>query len=336
MRIDLKVFFMQLVSAPVAHLFPGLPAGAASGMIAAICKGDNVSIASMTGFARTSGAVGDFLWTWELKSVNGRSLDVRCRVPQGFEAMDGAVRQAAAEHFKRGNLSVNLSVDEVASRGRLTVNRGALDQILALVGEMQGRLDAHPPSIDGLLGLKGVLEIETPPVDEETLHQRQMAIESGLKQAMTELGAMRRVEGTRMAGIVLSHLDEVERLRLAAVATAGAQPANIRQRLEEQLKQLMPEGVPVDPDRLVQELALIAGRADVREEIDRLAAHVAAARDLIAKGGAVGRKLDFLCQEFNREANTLCSKAADLALTNLGIELKAAIEQLREQIQNIE
>ncbi|WP_374655104.1 YicC/YloC family endoribonuclease [Dongia sp.] len=290
----------------------------------------------MTGFARTSGAVGDFLWTWELKSVNGRSLDVRCRVPQGFEAMDGAVRQAAAEHLKRGNLSVNLSVDEIASRGRLTVNREALDQILDLVGEMKGRVDAAPPSLDGLLGLKGVLEIDTPPVDEATMVERQRAIEAGLRQAMAELGAMRRVEGARLAGMILSHLDEVERLRVAAVATASAQPGNIRQRLEEQLKQLIPEGVPVDPERLVQELAIIAGRADVREEIDRLAAHVEAARDLIAKGGAVGRKLDFLCQEFNREANTLCSKAADLALTNLGIELKAAIEQLREQIQNIE
>ena len=305
-------------------------------MIAALCKGDRVSIASMTGFARTSGAVGDFLWTWELKTVNGRSLDVRCRVPQGFEAMDGLVRQTATEHLKRGNLSANLTVDEVASRGRLTVNRAALNQVLALVGEMQGKLDARAPSLDGLLGLKGVLEVETPPVDADTMNQRQQAIEGGLRQAMAELGAMRRVEGARLAGMVLGHLDEVERLRVAAVATAGAQPINIRQRLEEQLKQLMPEGVPVDPERLVQELAIIAGRADVREEIDRLAAHVEAARDLIGKGGAVGRKLDFLCQEFNREANTLCSKAADLALTNLGIELKAAIEQLREQIQNIE
>jgi len=290
----------------------------------------------MTGFARTSGAVGDFLWTWELKSVNGRSLDVRCRVPQGFEAMDGLVRQAAAEHLKRGNLSANLTVDDVASRGRLTINRVALDQILALVGELQGRVDARPASLDGLLGLKGVLELETPPVEAETLVRRQQAIEAGLKQAMVELGAMRRVEGKRLAEVVGGHLDEVERLRQAAVGTAGAQPVNIRLRLEEQLRELMPEGVPVDPERLAQELAIVAGRADVREEIDRLAAHVAAARDLVKKGGAVGRKLDFLCQEFNREANTLCSKAADLALTNLGIELKAAIEQLREQIQNIE
>lgn len=293
-------------------------------------------IASMTGFARTSGAVGDFLWTWELKTVNGRSLDVRCRVPQGFEAMDGVVRQAAAEYLKRGNLTANLAVDDVASRGRLTINRSALDQILTLAGELRDKTDAQPATLDGLLGLKGVLELELPPVAADTLAKRQKAIEAGLKQAMTELGAMRRIEGKRLAEMVGDHLDEVEKLSIAATATAGAQPVNIRQRLEDQLRELMPGGIAIEPERLAQELAILAGRADVREEIDRLTAHVAAARELISKGGAVGRKLDFLCQEFNREANTLCSKAADLALTNLGIELKAAIEQLREQIQNIE
>ncbi len=290
----------------------------------------------MTGFARTSGAVGDFLWTWELKTVNGRSLDVRCRVPQGFETMDGIVRQAAAEYLKRGNLTANLTVDDVASKGRLTINRPALDQILTLAGELRGKIDAQPATLDGLLGLKGVLELEMPPVAADTLVQRQKAIEAGLKQAITELGVMRRVEGKRLAEMVVGHLDEVEKLRISATATAGAQPLNIRHRLEDQLRELMPEGIAIDPERLAQELAILAGRADVREEIDRLAAHVTSTRELITKGGPVGRKLDFLCQEFNREANTLCSKAADLALTNLGIELKAAIEQLREQIQNIE
>jgi uncharacterized protein (TIGR00255 family) len=309
-------------------------------MMAAGCNrglsGDHLSIASMTGFARTSGAVGDFLWTWELKSVNGRSLDVRCRVPQGFEALDALVRQVASEHLKRGNLAVNLSVDDVASRGRLAVNRVALDQVLALMSDLTGSVEAAPPRLDGILGLKGVLEIEIPAVAPEVMAARQKAIEAGLREAMLELGKMRRIEGGRLREVVFGHLDEVERLRLAAGESAGAQPANIRARLDAQIKELMPEGVAIDPERLAQELALMTGRADVREEIDRLSAHVAAARDLIGQGGAVGRKLDFLCQEFNREANTLCSKAADLALTNIGIELKAAIEQLREQIQNIE
>lgn len=298
--------------------------------------GEVLSIASMTGFARTSGAVGDFLWTWELKSVNGRSLDVRCRVPQGFESLDGLARQVAAEHLKRGNLAATLSVDDVSSRGRLAVNRPALDQILALMKELRGGIDAAPPTLDGILGLKGVLEIDIPALAPAVMTARQQAIELGLRQAMTELGAMRRVEGARMRDVVFTHLDEIERLRLAATETAGAQPVNIRTRLEEQIRGLMPDGIAVDPERLAQELALMVGRADVREEIDRLAAHVAATRELITQGGAVGRKLDFLCQEFNREANTLCSKASDLALTGIGIELKAAIEQLREQIQNIE
>jgi uncharacterized protein (TIGR00255 family) len=298
--------------------------------------GEALSIASMTGFARASGAVGDFLWTWELKSVNGRSLDVRCRVPQGFESLDGLARQVAAEQLKRGNLAATLSVDDVASRGRLAVNRPALDQILILMKELRSGIDAAPPSLDGILGLKGVLEIDVPAVTPEVMAARQKAIDAGLRQALTELGNMRRNEGNRLREVVFGHLDEVERLLAAATETAGAQPGNIRARLQEQLRELMPEGVAIDPDRLAQELALLAGRADVREELDRLTAHVAAARELIAQGGAIGRKLDFLCQEFNREANTLCSKAADLALTNIGIDLKAAIEQLREQIQNIE
>ncbi|WP_208109906.1 YicC/YloC family endoribonuclease [Dongia mobilis] len=290
----------------------------------------------MTGFARANGAVGEFLWTWELKSVNGRSLDVRCRVPQGFEALDGLARQVAAEFLKRGNLALTLGVDDVASRGRLAVNRPALDQILALMKELDGNVAAAQPSLDGILGLKGVLEIEVPQVDAELMATRQRAIEDGLRQAMCELDAMRRREGGRLREVVFAHLDEIERLTRAAAACAGAQPGQIRARLESQVKELMPDGIAVDPDRLAQEIALLAGRADVREELDRLHAHIGAARELIAAGGAVGRKLDFLCQEFNREANTLCSKASDLALTNIGIELKAAIEQLREQIQNIE
>jgi uncharacterized protein (TIGR00255 family) len=298
--------------------------------------GEALSIASMTGFARTSGAVGEFLWTWELKSVNGRSLDVRCRVPQGFEAVDALARQVAAEHLKRGNLAATLSVDDASSRGQVTVNSAALDQIMSLLKDMQGRIDAAPPSLDGILGLKGVLEIETPVLAPEIMAARQRAVETGLRQALKELGAMRQNEGSRLRDVVFGHLDEIERLRIAAAQSAGAQPTSIRARLEEQLRELMPEGIEIDPERLAQELALMTGRADVREEIDRLAAHVAATRELISQGGAVGRKLDFLCQEFNREANTLCSKASDLALTNIGIELKAAIEQLREQIQNIE
>jgi uncharacterized protein (TIGR00255 family) len=296
----------------------------------------SLPIASMTGFARAEGATGEFHWTWELKSVNGRNLDIRCRLPAGYEQIDGFVRSRAAESLKRGNLSVNLTVNDAASQGRLTVNREALEQVLAAANELAAKTKAEPPRLDGLLGLKGVLELEVPQLDEAEAARRNEALQQSFSRAVTGLEEMRRAEGKRLADLVLAHLEEIERLRRAAAASAGAQPLAIRQKLEKQIAELLQGLTPLPEERLAQEAALLAGKADVREELDRLAAHVGAARDLLRAGGAIGRKLDFLCQEFNREANTLCSKSADIGLTGLGIELKAAIEQLREQIQNIE
>ncbi|HVM83065.1 MAG TPA: YicC/YloC family endoribonuclease [Candidatus Binatia bacterium] len=295
-----------------------------------------MSIASMTGFARAEGAIGEFGWTWELKSVNGRNLDVRCRFPAGYEHLDGFVRAKVAEALKRGNLAVTLTIDDAASQGRLAVNREALDQVLGIAAELSGKVAAEPPRLDGLLGLKGVLDLVLPEIDEAETARRTEALQQGFGKAIGGLSEMRRSEGARLAALILAHLQEIERLRTAAAASAGAQPLAIRQKLERQFAELLQGLQPLNEDRLAQEAAVLAGKADVREELDRLAAHVAAARDLIAGGGAVGRKLDFLCQEFNREANTLCSKSADIGLTGIGIELKAAIEQLREQIQNIE
>jgi uncharacterized protein (TIGR00255 family) len=295
-----------------------------------------LSIASMTGFARAEGAVGDFGWTWELKSVNGRNLDLRCRFPSGYEYLDGFIRTRAAETVKRGNLAVTLTVDDASSQGRLTINRDALEQILAIAAEFGNKISAEPPRIDGLLALKGVLDVELPQIDEAEAARRAEALQRGFGQAIDGLAEMRRVEGKRLADLVLAHLNEIERLCKTARTSAGAQPLAIRQKVEKQFAELLQGLTPLSEERLAQEAAVLAGKADVREELDRLAAHVAAARDLMSKGGAVGRKLDFLCQEFNREANTLCSKSADIGLTSLGIELKAAVEQLREQIQNIE
>ena len=290
----------------------------------------------MTGFARAEGAVGDFGWTWELKSVNGRNLDLRCRFPSGYEHLDGFVRTRAAETVKRGNLAVTLTVDDAASQGRLTVNRDALQQILGIVAEFGDKISAEPPRLDGLLALKGVLDVTLPQIDEAEAAKRTEALQRGFGKAIDGLSEMRQVEGKRLADMILAHVQEIERLCTAAAASAGAQPLAIRQKLERQFAELLQGLSPLNEERLAQETALLAGKADVREELDRLTAHVAAARDLIGKGGAVGRKLDFLCQEFNREANTLCSKSADIGLTTIGIELKATIEQLREQIQNIE
>lgn len=290
----------------------------------------------MTGFARTSGAIESFTWTWELKSVNGRNLDIRCRVPTGFEALENFVRTATAEKLKRGNLSVTLTVEDAGSRGRLNVNREALAQVLAVMRDLEPQIEAAPPRLDGLLGLKGVMEIELPVIDAATAERRQQAVQASFGKALADLATMRLAEGARLQKMVERHLAEIDRLRRASAENAGTQPTAIRLRLEKQIAELMPAGINLGDERLAQEVALLAGKADVREELDRLNAHVAAARDLLAVGGAVGRKFDFLCQEFNREANTLCSKSADLALTSLGIELKSAIEQLREQIQNIE
>lgn len=295
-----------------------------------------MTIASMTGFARRQGSLEDFLWAWELKCVNGRNLDVRCRVPAGLDALDGFVRAACAERLKRGNLSVTLTADDRQATPTFRVNEAALAQLGSLLEGLKGRIDAAPPRLDGLIGLKGVLEIEERQVAPEIAERRVRAMQSDFVACLADLQQARLDEGKKLAAITRQHLAEIERLGKAAAGSAAVQPAALRERLARQIAELLPPIVTLPEERLAQEVALLAAKADVREELDRLNAHVAAVRTLLDQGGAIGRRLDFLCQEFNREANTLCSKADDLTLTNIGIELKAAIEQLREQAQNIE
>ena len=290
----------------------------------------------MTGFARRQGSLDEFLWAWELKCVNGRNLEVRCRFPNGFEALDGFVRAACAERLKRGNLSITLTADDKQTAPTFRVNEAALAQIARLLEGLKGRIEAAPPRLDGLIGLKGVLEIEEQEVAPEVAERRIQAMQADFVACLADLQQARLEEGKKLGVITRQHLSEIERLGRAAAGSAAAQPAALRERLAKQIAELLPPSVSLPDERLAQEVALLAAKADVREELDRLTAHVAAVRGLLDQGGAIGRRLDFLCQEFNREANTLCSKADDLALTNLGIELKAAIEQLREQAQNIE
>jgi uncharacterized protein (TIGR00255 family) len=293
-----------------------------------------MSIASMTGFARAEAVSGDRQWVWELRSVNGRGLDIRCRLPNGYDALDPIVRAAVAERCRRGNVSVNLTENR-QQRPRLSINREALGQVLAMVAELKDNaaIAAAAPRLDGLLALPGVIER----VDEEA--DPASAIEllaRRLNEALDALKAMRLAEGARLVALASAHIDEIERLTEAARRIAATQPGAIAGRLRLQLETLLGQSPLPGPDRLAQEAALLAAKADVREELDRLAAHIGAVRSLIQAGGAIGRKFDFLCQEFNREANTLCSKAADVELTRLGLDLKVAIEQLREQVQNIE
>lgn len=296
-----------------------------------------MTVASMTGFARAEGSIGDLRWVWEVKSVNGRSLDVRCRLPTGFDAFDPVVRAAVAERCRRGNVSAALTVTRVTgSAGQIRINRELLDQLLGLAQELRGQAEVAPPRLDGLLAVKGVVELVDEEETEEVRVAHEDALRAGLAEVLDALGAMRLQEGARLAKLALGHLDDIERLHVAATATAAAQPENLKARLKAQVEALLDASPALPPDRLVQEAALLAAKSDVREELDRLAAHVAAARALLAAGGPIGRKLDFLCQEFNREANTLCSKSSDVELTRIGLDLKAAIEQLREQVQNIE
>jgi uncharacterized protein (TIGR00255 family) len=293
----------------------------------------------MTGFARKEGSLDGFSWTWELKSVNGRNLEMRTRLPSGYDVLEGFARNAAAEILKRGNVNAALTVNLQEKTGTFRVNETALAQVERLVIDLRQRLDLAPPHVDGILALRGILEIDDPAPSPEVTELRMQALQQGLVEALKQLHAMRHVEGKRLLALVDGHLLEIERLCKAAGEIAAGQPESLRKRLLEQLADLLTASGSVNTiseDRLAQEVALLATKADVREELDRLSAHIHAVRDLLRAGGPVGRKLDFLCQEFNREANTLCSKAADINLTGIGIELKASIEQLREQVQNIE
>ena len=294
------------------------------------------TIASMTGFARTEGEAEGIAWTWEIKSVNSKSLDLRFRLPPGLDALELPLRALLNERLKRGSIGVNLALARAGGGGGVRVNRAALEQVLALARELAREIDAAPPTVDGLLALRGVLDAGEEELDAAARERREAALIASCRQGIDALCAMRRAEGARLGLVLQERLHDIARLIAAAESSAATQPEAIRQRLRTLIAALV-EAVPAMPEeRLAQEAALLVARGDIREELDRLHAHIAAARELLAEGGAIGRRLDFLCQELNREANTLCSKSADVELTRTGLALKAAIEQFREQVQNIE
>ncbi len=294
-----------------------------------------LTLKSMTGFACVDGVAGGYSWAWEVKSVNAKGLDLRFRLPHGFDAIEASSRKLVSEKVSRGNLSINLNLQRPERPPTLAVNRDVLDQMIALAVEYRG--STENVSIETLLGLRGVLEVvEDQQEDKAEIEQRDAEIASGFSELMAALAMARSEEGARMGAIVDEHIEEISSLISEAVELAEMQPARRRERLTMQLEELLDGDSPVAPERLAQELVLLVAKGDVREELDRLVAHVGAARDLMVEDGAVGRRLDFLCQEFNREANTLCSKSSDIQLTRIGLALKAAIERLREQIQNIE
>ena len=290
----------------------------------------------MTGFARTNGEAEGWSWVWELKSVNGRSLELRLRLPNGFEALEPLARGALQARLARGSVNAALTVTPAAgANGGLALNRALLDSYAVAALELAERYGLPKPGPAELLGLKGVVEGE-PPLSEEARDALHAAILADLERAVAQLAAHRALEGDKIAELLTGLLDRVALLHGAAESAAREQPAMIRQRLEAQIESLLAGDRRVDPDRVAQEVALIAVKADVREELDRLKAHVEQAQALLRAGGPVGRKFDFLAQELNREATTLCNKSATVELNRVGLDLKATIDQLREQVQNIE
>lgn len=294
----------------------------------------------MTGYARAQGSDERRRWVWEARSVNGRNLEIRCRVPQGFDRLENPARAAVGGRLRRGNVSLTLTIASEQQGKPLRINRALLAELAGLVEEVRKGTGAAAPTADGLLRVRGVIEEEDAAEEsEEALAVLDRALSRTLDEVLKALAAARATEGKALSGVIDRHIAEIEGLCERAAERAAAQVGTLRARFEAQLAELLERAPPLSEERFAQEVALLVGKADVREELDRLAAHVAQARSLLGEArpdNPVGRKFDFLCQEFNREANTLCSKSADIELTRIGIDLKGAIERMREQVQNVE
>jgi len=294
-----------------------------------------MALKSMTGFARADGHHGQASFSWEARSVNGRNLDLRFRLPSGLDGLEIKARALCQERLSRGNCTINLSVKRDAGEMEIRLNEAALQQAVALGERARSITNMAPPQLDTLLALRGVVEVAESEESDEARAEFSEVLMAGLATALEGLVEARRQEGARLADVIGNQLKEIAALVEKCANAAGRQPDLLKARLAEQLGRLM-DGTALDPDRLHQEAVLLAAKADIQEELDRLRAHLAAAQELLAARAPVGRKFDFLSQEFNREANTICSKAADIEISRIGVELKTVIDQLREQIQNIE
>jgi uncharacterized protein (TIGR00255 family) len=295
-----------------------------------------MALSSMTGFARSHGTSGPYAFEWELKSVNAKGFDLRMRLPPGWDEIEAPARKRATEVLSRGTVYANLNVKRAGALSTVRVNEEVLGGIVKIASVLAGRIDAVAPSIDGLLAIKGVIEVVEPESDEEEDKAAKLAVAMAFDEALTALVEMRKREGVTLGEILSQRMNEIESLAKQAEAAPGRRPEAIKARLAEQIAALLESSDRFDSDRLNQEALLIAAKADIREELDRIASHISQAREMIGKGGAVGRRLDFLAQEFNREVNTCCSKSNDLELTNTGLAMKNVVEQFREQVQNLE
>lgn len=296
-----------------------------------------MTLQSMTGFARKEGSCGRYRWAWELRSVNGKGLDIRLRLPQGLEGLESEIKTAIARRLSRGNLQVALSLSATDNRMEAVVNEDALSAVLALRTRLgPGVIADGPLSLDAILSIRGLVEFRESEDDVDALAERDKSIMHGLDEAVEALAEMREREGEALKTVLLGQVQKIEHLTLAVEQDPSRSTEEIVSKLESQIAALILSAPTLDKDRLYAEAALLATKADLREEIDRLKAHVNAARLLLAEGAPVGRKLDFLAQEFNRESNTICSKSNAAAVTAAGIELKVVIDQFREQVQNLE
>ncbi len=295
-----------------------------------------MALQSMTGFGRAAGErLGD-AFAWELKSVNGKTLEVRLRLPPGFERLEQPVRQAVQKSFTRGNIQASLTLSRGGTQAQPVINEDFLRDLAGLAKRLEEQFGAAPATADGLLALRGVLDVPDQADDAESRAGLDDAIMAALVEALASLKQARGSEGSALGAVLEEQLATIGDLTAQAEADPSREPAAIRARLAEQVRLLMETGAPLDEGRLHMEAAFLATKADLREELDRLRTHVASGRSLLAAGGSIGRKLDFLSQEFNRESNTLCSKANAASVTAIGLELKSVIDQFREQVQNLE
>ncbi len=295
-----------------------------------------MALSSMTGFARGHGIAGPYAWNWEIKSVNAKGLDVRFRLPPGWDAVEVPARARATAELARGTVYCNLTVERKGVATTVKVNEAVLNAVLDTIKTLERTSDAAPPTLDGILALKGVMEITEADESEEERRAAEAAIVEGFAKALADLLAMRQAEGATLGRLLSARLDEIGTLTARAEAAPGRKAEAVKARLADQVAALLGASERFDSDRLYQEALLMAAKADIREELDRLVSHVAQAKKLIGSGRAIGRKLDFLAQELHRESNTLTAKSNDVELTNIGLELKTVVEQFREQVQNLE
>lgn len=291
---------------------------------------------SMTGFSRVEGSVLSSRWTWEIKSVNGKSLDVRWRLPHGLDFLERELRARVSKKIGRGNLQINLAFETDGTETAPQLNEAAADAVIAIAQKLNSSTKIGPLTLDGLLAVKGVLS-NSPELqlDEESTALRNKALLESFDQAVTELALARSTEGKAIKQVLKMQIDEIDRLTKLIESDASRSPDVIKQVLKEKLSKIMEHSSEIDEQRLYQEIAILATKADIQEELDRLIAHIVSANKLIEEE-TVGRKLDFLTQEFNRECNTVCSKSNSSDVTQLGMEMKVIIDQFREQVQNIQ